>query len=167
MKRSRDGHLDLVLFWKSNAADLPELYKLAACYCTATIGSYDVEREFSAYNEILDDKWQSLDQNTIKAFHFWNWNLRVKSSVEQEKDRPTPASSLPVVEKRVPHATPKQAAKDQVPKDTPKVSKKQMQQTHATTKQRTEDVEITNGHQKGTKRKSVKRLTARFVILGK
>lgn len=63
VKRSRDGHLDLVLFWKSNAADLPELYKLAACYCTATIGSYDVERAFSAYNKILDDKWRSLDQS--------------------------------------------------------------------------------------------------------
>ena len=48
VKRSRDGHLDLVLFWKSNAADLPELYKLASCYCTATTGSYDVERAFSA-----------------------------------------------------------------------------------------------------------------------
>ena len=87
--------------------------------------------------------------------------------MEQEKDRPTPASSLPVVEKRVPHATPKQAAKDQVPKDTPKVSKGQMQQTHATTKQRTEDVEITDGHQKGTKRKKCEKVDSKVCDSGK
>ena len=46
------------------ASALPELFKLASCY-TTTIGSYDVERSFSAYSEILDQKRRSLDQSTI------------------------------------------------------------------------------------------------------
>lgn len=47
------------------ASALPELFKLASCYTTTTIGSYDVERSFSAYSEILDQKRRSLDQSTI------------------------------------------------------------------------------------------------------
>jgi hypothetical protein len=87
VKASKDGKLDLPSFWKSKASILPELYKLASCYSTTTIGSYDVERLFSAYNDILDDKRRSLDESTIKAFHFLNWNLRVKSSIAQEMEK--------------------------------------------------------------------------------
>lgn len=87
VKYSRDGSFDLTLFWKSKADSLPELYKLASCYCTTTIGSYDVKRSFSAYSDILDEKRRSLDESTIKAFHFLNWNLRVKHSNEQERDQ--------------------------------------------------------------------------------
>ena len=127
VKSSRDGHLDHVLFWKSNAADLPELLWLASCYCTATTGSYDVERAFSAYDDILDDKRRTLDQSTIKAFHFLNWNLRVQFSEEQKKDRPTIAPSVSVLDKRIPQVPPKQAVEEWVPKDIPKVSKEQTQ----------------------------------------
>lgn len=84
VKSIKDG-LDLKQFWKSKA-NSPELYKLASCYCTTTIGSYDVERSFSAYNAILDGKRRSLEQNTMKAFHFLNWNLRVKSAVQEEQE---------------------------------------------------------------------------------
>ena len=87
VKYSRDGSFDLTLFWKSKADNLPELFKLASCYCTTTIGSYDVERSFSAYSEILDDKCRSLDESTIKAFYFLNWNLRVKHSNKQEREQ--------------------------------------------------------------------------------
>ena len=73
---------------KSNVADLPELYRFASCYCKATTGSNDVERAFSAYYDILNDKWRSLDRSTIKAIHFSNWNLRFLFSKEQRKDRP-------------------------------------------------------------------------------
>ncbi|XP_015748563.1 PREDICTED: ubiquitin-like-specific protease 1 [Acropora digitifera] len=78
--------MDLILFWKSKTAELPELYKIASTYCTATITSCDVERSFSSYNEILDEKRRSLDPTTMKVFHFLNWNIRVKSSLEKEQE---------------------------------------------------------------------------------
>lgn len=65
VKQSKDASFDLTLFWKSKASALPELFKLASCYTTKTIGSYDVERSFSAYSEILDQKRRSLDQSTV------------------------------------------------------------------------------------------------------
>ena len=85
VKGSGDERLDLKLFWKSKAAELPELYKLASRYCTARVGSYDVERSFSSYHDILSDKRRSLDESTLKAVHFLNWNLRTKSLVEEER----------------------------------------------------------------------------------
>ena len=86
VKNLSDGdEIDLKLFWKSKAASLPALYQLASCYCTTTIGSYDVERSFSAYNAMLDNKRRSLDTDSIKAFHFLNWNLRIKSALEEER----------------------------------------------------------------------------------
>lgn len=86
VKNLNDGEvIDLKLFWKSKAASLPALYQLASCYCTTTIGSYDVERSFSAYNAMLDTKRRSLATDSIKAFHFLNWNLRMKSAVEEER----------------------------------------------------------------------------------
>lgn len=59
--KHKDGNFDLTLFWKSKANNLPKLYKLPSCYCTTTIGSYDAERSFSAYSEVLDEKCKSLD----------------------------------------------------------------------------------------------------------
>lgn len=116
---------------KSNVADLPELYRLASCYCKATTGSNDVERAFSAYDDILNDKWRSLDWSTTKAIHFSNWNLRFLFSKEQRKDRPISTTSVPVLDTRVPQATPKQATQELIPKGIPNVSAGQMQQTHA------------------------------------
>lgn len=87
VKQSKDGNIDLMLFWKAKASTLPALYKIASCYSTTTIGSYEVERSFSAYNEILDEKRRSLDETTIRAFHFLNWNLRIKSSIEEEQEK--------------------------------------------------------------------------------
>lgn len=87
VKNLSDGdELDLTLFWKSKAASLPALYQLASCYCTTTIGSYDVERSFSVYNAMLDTKQTSLDTVSIKAFHFLNWNLQMKSALEEERN---------------------------------------------------------------------------------
>ena len=90
VKNSKDGKVDLKLFWKSKASDLPQLYKLGSCYCTTTIGLYDVERAFSGYSEILDEKRRSLDESTIKAFHFLNWNLQLKCAIQQEKEQEEP-----------------------------------------------------------------------------
>lgn len=46
-KNGKDGdELELKQFWKPKASSLPELYKLASCYCTMTIGSYEVEVVF-------------------------------------------------------------------------------------------------------------------------
>lgn len=85
VKNLNDGEvIDLKLFWKSKAASFPALYQLASCYCTTTIGSYDVERSFSAYNAMLDTKRRSLATDSIKAFYFLNWNLRMKSALEEE-----------------------------------------------------------------------------------
>ena len=87
VKNLNDGEvIDLKLFWKSKAASLPALYQLASCYCTTTIGFYDVERSFSAYNALLDKKCRSLATDSIKAFHFLNWNLRMKSPLEEERN---------------------------------------------------------------------------------
>ena len=46
---SSEGQFNLKLFWKSKAAELPELFKLASCYCTVTVSLYDVKRSFSSY----------------------------------------------------------------------------------------------------------------------
>ena len=46
-----------------------------------------MERSFSPYNEIFDDKRRSLDHSTIRAFHFLNWNLCIKSSIEEEREK--------------------------------------------------------------------------------
>ena len=40
-------------------------------------------------------------------------------------------ASVPVLDTRVPQATPKQATQELIPKDIPNVSAGQMQQTHA------------------------------------
>ena len=86
VKHLNDGEeIDLKLFWKSKATSLPALYQLALCYCTTTIGSYDVERSFSAYTAMLDMKRRSLATDSIKAFHFLNWNLRIKSALQEER----------------------------------------------------------------------------------
>ncbi|XP_074621358.1 uncharacterized protein LOC141879906 [Acropora palmata] len=87
VKQSKDGNIDLMQFWKAKASTLPALYKIASCYSTTTIGSYEVERSFPAYNEILDEKRRSLDETTIRALHFLNWNLRIISSIEEEKEK--------------------------------------------------------------------------------
>ena len=42
-------------------------------------------RSFSSYNAVLGRKRRSLGQNMMKAFHFLNWNLWVKSKVQAEK----------------------------------------------------------------------------------
>ena len=87
VKNLSDGdEIDLKLFWKSS------------CYCTTTIGSYNVETSFSAYKPMLENKRRSLDTDSIKAFHFLNWNLQIKSALEEEtgktqekpKKRPVP-----------------------------------------------------------------------------
>lgn len=83
VKRSTNGKLDVKLFWKSNASELPNLYKVASIYCTATLGSYDVERCFSNYNNILDGKRMSMAPSTLKAYHFLNWNLQVSLQLEK------------------------------------------------------------------------------------
>ena len=85
VKQSKDGNIDLMMFWKAKASTLPALYNIASCYSTTTIGSYEVERSFLACNEILDEKRRSLDETTIRAFYFLNWNLCIKSSNEEKE----------------------------------------------------------------------------------
>lgn len=84
VKRSTNGKLDIKLFWKSNASELPNLYKVASIYCTATLGFYDVERCFSTYNNVLTGKRMSMTPSPLKAYHFLNWNLQVNSTVREE-----------------------------------------------------------------------------------
>lgn len=106
VKQSKDGNIDLMLFWKTKANTLPALYKLASCYSTTTIGSYEVERSFSAYNEIFDKKRKSLDESTIRAFHFLNWNLHIKSSIEEEREKQNNCPKGPGVIKDTPKTVP-------------------------------------------------------------
>jgi hypothetical protein len=94
VSESENGKVDLKLFWKSNASELPELYKFVSCYCTGTLGSYDVERSFSSYNSILDSKRRNLNEQTLKAIHFLNWNLRVKNSITDESTTPKPVHEV-------------------------------------------------------------------------
>ena len=61
-------------------------FTVASCFST-TIRSYDVKRVFSANNENLDEKQRSLAESMIRAFHFLNWNLRNKSSIEEEREK--------------------------------------------------------------------------------
>ena len=69
---SVNGNLDLKQFWRSRANELPCLYKLASIYCIGTLGSYDVERAFSAYESILDTNSQGapLSQLELKMQNF-------------------------------------------------------------------------------------------------
>ena len=53
VKQSKAGSIDLILFWQSKADLLPKLYSIASTYCTGTISSCEVERAFSAYNDVL------------------------------------------------------------------------------------------------------------------
>ena len=73
VSESAHAKVDLKLFWKSNANERPGLYMLASCYCTGTLGSYDVERSFKSYNSILDAKRRNLNEQMLKAMHFLNW----------------------------------------------------------------------------------------------
>lgn len=106
VKQSKDGNIDLILFWKAKASTLPALYKLASCYSTTIIGSYEAERSFSAYNKILDKKQRSLDESTIRAFHFLNWNLRIRSSLEEEREKQNNYQKGPGVLKETPKTVP-------------------------------------------------------------
>lgn len=106
VKQSKDGNIDLILFWKAKASTLPALYKLASCHSTTIIGSYEVERSFSAYNKILDKKRRSLDESTIRAFHFLNWNLRIRSSLEEEREKQNNYQKGPGVLNETPKTVP-------------------------------------------------------------
>lgn len=35
---------------------------------------------------MLDEKRRSLDESTLKALHFFNWNLQLKCAIEKEKE---------------------------------------------------------------------------------
>ena len=105
VKQTNDGIIDSMPFWKAKASTLPALYKLASRYST-TIGSYEVERSFSTYNKILDEKRGSLDESTIRAFHFLNWNLRIKLSIEEEREKQNNYPKDPGVIKETPETIP-------------------------------------------------------------
>ena len=106
VRQSKDGNIDLMLFWKAKVSTLPALYKLASRYSTTIIEWYKVERSFSAYNEILDEKRRSLDESTIRAFHFLNWNLRIKSPIEEEREKQNNYPKGPGVIKETPKTVP-------------------------------------------------------------
>lgn len=89
----------------------------------------------------------SLNQSTIKAFHFLNWNLRVQFSEEKKKDQPT--SRIPPLVEQVPQTTLNETVKEQVSIGTPKVvPKEEMKQAL-----HTEGMGKPNDQQRGTKRK--------------
>ena len=95
----------------------------------------------------MTSDWRSLNQSTIKAFHFLNWNLQVQFSEEKKKDQPTPR--VPSLVEQVPQNTLNQTVKEQVPIGTTKVDVPEEEMKQA---QHTEGMGKRNDQQRGTKK---------------
>lgn len=54
-------------------------------HATSPLPLAPIERSFCAYNAMLDTKRISLATHSIMAFHFLNWNLRIKSALKEER----------------------------------------------------------------------------------
>lgn len=87
VKQSKDGNIDLMLFWKVKVSILFVFYKLVLCYLIIIIGSYEEERLFLVYNEIFDKERRFLDESIIRVFYFLNWNFRIRLFFEEEREK--------------------------------------------------------------------------------
>ena len=69
-----EGDLDLNQYWQQKRNNLPNLSKIALIYIWLPISGVDVERSFSNYKRILDDRCRSLSENSIEMLNFLYYN---------------------------------------------------------------------------------------------
>ena len=69
-----EGDLDLNQYWQQKRNNLPNLSKIALIYIWLPISGVDVERSFSNYKRILDDRRRSLSENSIEMLNFLYYN---------------------------------------------------------------------------------------------
>jgi hAT family C-terminal dimerisation region len=66
--------LNLDIYWKDKIRNLPNLSKLALEYIWLPVSGVDVERSFSAYKNILDDRRHALSETSVAALNFMYFN---------------------------------------------------------------------------------------------
>jgi len=66
--------LDLNQYWQEKKRSLPNLSKIALVYIWLPVSGVDVERNFSNYKRILDDRRRSLSENSIEMLNFLYYN---------------------------------------------------------------------------------------------
>ena len=69
-----EGNLDLNLYWQKKKDNLPNLSKLVLIYIWLPVSGVDVERSFSNYKRILDNRYRSLSENSIEMLNFLYYN---------------------------------------------------------------------------------------------
>ncbi len=69
-----EGDLDLNQYWQEKKRSLPNLSKIALVYIWLPVSGVDVERSFSNYKRILDDRCRSLSENSIEMLNFLYYN---------------------------------------------------------------------------------------------
>lgn len=65
---------DLEKYWKDKLYTLPVLSKIALVYIWIPVSAADVERSFSNYKHILDDRRRSLTEKNIARLNFLYFN---------------------------------------------------------------------------------------------
>lgn len=71
---SNTENFDLDIYWKEKTRSLPNLSNLALDYIWLPVSGVDVERSFSTYKNILDDKRHLLSEASIAALNFMYFN---------------------------------------------------------------------------------------------
>ena len=74
LKESFKEDFDLNNYWIEKSNTLPILSKIALIYIWLPISGVDVERSFSAYKNILNDRRRRLSENSIKMLNFLYYN---------------------------------------------------------------------------------------------
>jgi len=69
-----EDDLDLNQYWQEKKRSLPNLSKIALVYIWLPVSGVDVERSFSNYKRILDDRRRSLSENSIEMLNFLYYN---------------------------------------------------------------------------------------------
>src|SRR6266540_4072713 len=68
-----EGDLDLNQYWQEKKRSLPNLSKIALVYIWLPVSGVDVERNFSNYKRILDDRRRSLSENSENSIEMLNF----------------------------------------------------------------------------------------------
>ena len=69
-----EGSLDLNQYWQEKKGIFPNLSKIAFIYIWLPISGVDVERSFSNYKRILEDRRRALSENSIEMLNFLYYN---------------------------------------------------------------------------------------------
>ena len=69
-----EDDLDLNQYWQEKKRSLPNLSKIALVYIWLPVSGVDIERSFSNYKRILDDRRRSLLENSIEMLNFLYYN---------------------------------------------------------------------------------------------